>query len=98
VPEFLRAHVESLGDVAGFLTTIAFAPQLALAWRTKGKGLSWAMLVLFGTGVGLWLAYGILLPSRPVILANGLTELQIVSIVLIKGYSGVYMSARRKDR
>ncbi len=95
---FLRAHVETIGSVAGFLTTVSFAPQVVLAWKTKGAGLSWAMLFLFGSGVGLWLIYGVLLPSRPVMLANGFTELQIVAIAGIKLYSGVYMSARRKDR
>jgi MtN3 and saliva related transmembrane protein len=94
---FLRTHVDSIGSIAGILTTVSFAPQLVLAWRTKGEGLSWAMLVLFGSGVGLWLGYGILLPSMPVMLANGFTELQIVLIALIKLFGRVHVGQAERS-
>jgi len=70
--------------VAGILTTISFAPQAIRTWRKAGDGLSWTMLVLFGSGVGLWFVYGWLRNSIPIILANGLTGLQILFILAIK--------------
>ncbi len=76
--------METIGFVAGFLTTFAFAPQVYQTWRTGGRDLSWPMLLLFGTGVALWLVYGMILYSLPIILANGLTAIQIAAIVLLK--------------
>lgn len=75
-------------DVIGFwaavLTTIAFVPQVVRTWRVGGRELSWVTLALFGTGVALWFVYGYRLDSRPLMLANGLTLLQILAIVIIK--------------
>jgi MtN3 and saliva related transmembrane protein len=79
-----RSLIEALGFVAGALTTFAFAPQLLQTWKTGGKDLSWSMLSMFGLGVSLWIVYGVLLEMMPIIVANGLTIVQIAAIVLIK--------------
>jgi MtN3 and saliva related transmembrane protein len=84
VTGWLHAHAEAIGFWAGMLTTSSFAPQLVRTWRTGGQGLSWGMVILFGWGVGLWLVYGLLVNSPPIIFANGLTELQIVLIAALK--------------
>jgi MtN3 and saliva related transmembrane protein len=74
-----------LGLMAGTLTTAAFVPQLAKAWRSKSTGdLSWGMLVTFSTGVLLWLIYGVWIDSLPVILANAVTLLLQAGIVSLK--------------
>jgi MtN3 and saliva related transmembrane protein len=78
------SSVQAIGVCAGALTTVSFAPQLLRAWKTGGEGLSWAMLALFGTGVGLWFVYGILRASFPIVAANGLTEVQVLAIFAIK--------------
>jgi uncharacterized protein with PQ loop repeat len=44
------------------------------------------MLALFGTGVGLWFLYGFLRMSAPVMVANGLTGLEVLLIVSLKGW------------
>jgi MtN3 and saliva related transmembrane protein len=80
----LRSYTEAIGFWAAVLTTIAFAPQVIQAWRTGGEGLSWLMLALFGTGVGLWFLYGLMLMSGPLITANGLTGLQILLLLALK--------------
>jgi MtN3 and saliva related transmembrane protein len=80
----LNGFSEAIGFWAAVLTTISFAPQLVVAWRTGGEGLSWTMLTLFGVGVGLWFLYGLLEMSRPVILANGLTGLQVLALLVLK--------------
>jgi MtN3 and saliva related transmembrane protein len=74
------------GFMAAILTTTAFAPQVVLAWRTGARDLSWAMLALFGTGVGLWLIYGIAVGSWPVITGNALTCIQILLIAVLKAW------------
>ncbi len=63
-----------LGLVAGALTTVAFLPQMFQIWRTKSaKDVSYVMLIIFMSGLLLWLIYGIILGALPVILANGVT-------------------------
>ncbi len=82
--EWLRAHVEAIGSLAAVLTTVAFVPQVVRTWREPGEELSWAMLILFGSGVGLWLVYGFLRFSLPMIFANGVTGALVLLILLIK--------------
>jgi MtN3 and saliva related transmembrane protein len=82
--EWLRLNTEAIGFWAGIFTTSSFAPPVVRTWRSGGHGLSWGMVTLFGVGVGLWLVYGILLGSPPIVLANGLTELQILFIAGLK--------------
>ena len=80
----LSSHTEAIGFWAAILTTVAFAPQVVRTWRVGGKELSWTMLALFGMGVGLWFVYGYLRMSGPLMLANGLTGLQILVILAVK--------------
>jgi MtN3 and saliva related transmembrane protein len=66
--------VESLGYAAGILTTIAFVPQLLKAWRSRSTGdLSLTMLMVFTIGLLLWLVYGAVLASWPILLSNAVT-------------------------
>lgn len=77
--------IETLGFVAGTLTTLSFIPQVARAWRTRSTGdLSLTMLVAFTTGVALWLVYGVALMSWPVIVANGVTLLLSGFLLVLK--------------
>jgi MtN3 and saliva related transmembrane protein len=72
-----------LGYAAGALTTLAFLPQLIKVWKTKStKDISLIMFVVICTGIFLWLVYGLLINSLPIILANVVT-LIIASMILI---------------
>jgi MtN3 and saliva related transmembrane protein len=63
-----------IGSAAAILTTIAFIPQAWKAWHIKHTAdISLGMYVLFTIGVALWLVYGILLESWPIIIANSVT-------------------------
>jgi MtN3 and saliva related transmembrane protein len=71
-----------LGLVAGSLTTISFLPQVFKIWQSKSaKDISLVMCVLFSLGIFLWLIYGLLIGSFPVIMANFIT-LILASIIL----------------
>lgn len=71
-----------LGYPAAFLTTAAFIPQAWQSWRTRDlSGISLPMYALFTMGVALWLAYGLAIGSKPVIVANAVTLL-LASLVL----------------
>lgn len=77
--------IEILGLFAGFCTTASFVPQALKTWRTKSaKDFSWLMLVMFLVGVFLWLVYGVYKNDFPIIAANAVTELLVLSIVVAK--------------
>ena len=72
-----------IGIVAAFCTTVAFVPQIVKLRKQGGRGLSYAMLLLYLTGVLLWLAYGIRIHAAAMMWANGVAAvLVLISIVL----------------
>jgi MtN3 and saliva related transmembrane protein len=74
-----------VGYCAAFSTTVAFVPQAWQSWRTRDlSGISLPMYALFTLGVSLWLAYGILISSTPVILANAITLLLSLLVLGLK--------------
>jgi MtN3 and saliva related transmembrane protein len=74
-----------LGFVAGTLTTLSFLPQVHKAWTTRRCGdLSWGMLLAFGSGVALWLVYGLVLRAAPIIVANLVTFILILVLLALK--------------
>lgn len=76
-----------LGYAAGFFTTVSFVPQLVQIWRSKsGKDISIWMMLLFGVGISSWFFYGIFLVNWPIIVANGVTLLLVVSVITLKIY------------
>ena len=77
--------VDFIGFAAGTLTTISFLPQVVKIWRTRSADdLSMGMFALFGSGVFLWLVYGLALGSLPVIVANAITFALALAIVALK--------------
>ena len=74
-----------LGLVAGSLTTISFFPQLYKAWKSHStKDISLVMYLAFCAGILLWLIYGLLISSIPVIAANAVTLVFTFLILLLK--------------
>lgn len=72
-----------IGSAAATLTTTAFIPQAWKVWRTRHTAdISLGMYILFTLGVALWLVYGILLGSWPIIIANSVTLL-LAGLVLV---------------
>lgn len=72
-----------VGYAAATLTTLAFIPQTLKSWRTRDlSGVSLGMYSLFTLGVALWLLYGVVLESWPIIIANAIT-LGLAGIVLL---------------
>jgi MtN3 and saliva related transmembrane protein len=73
--------------MAAFCTTVSFVPQLAQTLRTKKAGdVAWGMLITFTVGVILWLIYGILIHSLPIIVANTATLSLTLTILVLKIY------------
>jgi MtN3 and saliva related transmembrane protein len=82
-----------VGYLAALLTTVSFAPQAWLTWRTRDvRGISLGMYATFTVGIALWLAYGLLLGAWPLVLANSVTLLLALAILAMKLRYG-----RRRD-
>ena len=76
--------VTLLGLIAGTLTTFAFVPQVVKTWRTKSSGdLSVGTMSMICTGVFLWLLYGLLVGDVPIIAANAVTLVLVVTTFVL---------------
>ena len=76
---------ETLGLVAALLTTASFIPQAIKVIKTKHThDLSLSMYSMFVGGVCLWLTYGFMIDSLPIILANSVTLLLSGTILYMK--------------
>ena len=77
--------VELIGALAGVLTTIAFVPQVLKIWRSgTAEDISLLTFSLYSAGLLLWLLYGIALGSLPLMVANGITFLLTLSVLVLK--------------
>lgn len=75
----------AIGLIAGLCTTAAFIPQVHKAWTTKDThSISLEMFALFTFGIGLWLVYGIMIDSLPVILTNSITLVLAGAVLVMK--------------
>ena len=74
-----------VGLVAGFVTTVAFVPQVWKIWKSKSaKDVSLRTYLAFSTGVALWLVYGVMKQEPPIIIWNAITLVLSVAIVAMK--------------
>ena len=81
--------IEALGLVAGAMTTAAFVPQALRTWRTNSaRDFSLPMLLLFCTGLFLWLVYGLMIASASVVAANAITLPLAAYILWVKLRTG----------
>jgi MtN3 and saliva related transmembrane protein len=77
--------IEILGYISATLTTIAFLPQIIKTIQIKSaKDVSMGMFVLFTIGVFLWIIYGILTKTYPVLIANAVIFCLALAQILLK--------------
>jgi len=90
-PKFRRSEI--VGLLAGFGTTFAAMPDLiAMLRRRSSVGMNPRMATIMGVFQILWVYYGLLILSRPVIVWN-------VIAVLVNSLSvGAYFHFVRKER
>ena len=78
-------YTELIGFLAAIGTTISFLPQALKTIKTKStKDISLSMYLLLCVGLALWLVYGFLIKSLPIIAANTLTLALGVMILFMK--------------
>ena len=74
-----------IGLLAAIGTTSSFLPQAIKTIRTKNtSGISLGMYSLFSFGTLLWFIYGIMGNDLPIIIANGITLVFAVIILVYK--------------
>ncbi len=77
--------IDFIGLLAGACTTAAFVPQVLQVWKTRStKDISLVMYVIFTLGVILWLTYGVAISSLPIIIANCVTLMLAICILVMK--------------
>ena len=80
-------NIEFFGYFAAILTTAAFLPQLIKTLKTKkAEDVSLVTLIMFICGVGSWIIYGYKISSTPILLANIITFLLNLFILISKLY------------
>mgnify|MGYP001269155237 FL=1 len=80
-----KINVEIFGYFAAVLTTIAFIPQLVKTIKSKkADDVSLTTLIMFLTGVGSWIIYGFSINSKPILIANIITFILNLLILIFK--------------
>jgi len=77
--------IELIGSAAAVITTLCWVPQALKVIRTREtRSLSLVMYLMLALGVTLWLAYGLLIVSWPLIVANAITMVLVAVILGMK--------------
>ncbi len=91
IPRLLRSEV--FGFLAGFGTTFAAVPDLvAMLRRRSSAGMNPRMAAIMGVFQILWVYYGLLIASRPVIIWN------VVAVLTNFLSVGAYLYFVRKEK
>src|SRR5262250_3098328 len=90
-PSFMRS--ELLGLLAGYGTTFAALPDwIAMLRRRSSVGMNPRMAAIMGVFQILWIYYGLLIASRPVVVWN------IIAVLVNFVSVGAYFFFRRKEK
>lgn len=78
-------QTELIGSAAALLTTLCWLPQTLRAIRHRDvASLSLVTFTAFSLGIAMWLIYGLLIGSWPVIVANAVSLALNLAIVVQK--------------
>ena len=79
----MDSRIDIIGYVAACFTTFSLLPQIVRIWRRREAGdVSLFMPLMVAVGSVLWLVYGFLIASLPVIAANAVALVIAVVTVL----------------
>ena len=84
-----HSHFESkplqIGYAAAFCGTVSLIPQIIKLWKERSaKAISATMYLIYTFGVVLWLIYGIMINSIPLIIAEIITLVLSIAILIMK--------------
>jgi len=86
VTEFLDAYLTVIvGTIAGLCSTASFVPQVVKSWREGDTGaISKRMYIVTVSAFTLWIAYGLMIWSVPIIVFNTLSLALSGSVLAMK--------------
>ena len=88
-------NVDIFGYFAAILTTAAFLPQLIKTLKTKkADDVSSTTLIMFIIGVFSWIVYGYAISSKPILIANLITLILNLMILISKIYFSKTLNQR----
>ena len=74
-----------IGYVAACLTTLSFLPQAINVIATRNtQGISGLMYIMFVCGLVMWLIYGVMIEDTAVSMANLMTLVFAMPILIVK--------------
>ncbi len=74
-----------LGLTAGFIVVSSFIPQILKGYRTKKlDDLSYLLMSFLGSGMFLWILYGVQIDSIPIIVTNILGVSCNILLIIMK--------------
>ena len=77
--------IDVVGTGAALCSMTSFTPQLVKIWRERdASSVSLRMYAITVTGFALWIAYGLLLKSWPIIGANSVCLIESAAILILK--------------
>lgn len=77
--------VDAVGTGAALCSMASFTPQLVKIWRERdASSVSLRMYMVTVTGFSLWVAYGVLSESWPIIVANSVCLAESAAILVLK--------------
>ncbi len=80
-----KFHYDIIGYLAAFFSTISLLPQIIKLYRERSaQAVSVIMYSLYSVGTVLWLVYGILLNSTPLIITEVITLIFALTILMMK--------------
>jgi MtN3 and saliva related transmembrane protein len=89
--------VTLIGLLAGVLTTGCWLPQVIHTWtRGRSDQISALYLVSFAGGVTCWLAYGLSTGDLPLVLANAVSLVLVMSLAVLKVRHGIVNGVETK--
>ena len=76
---------EIVGTVAGLCSTSSFIPQVVKAWREGDtEAISKRMYIITVSAFSLWIVYGVMIASIPIIVFNAASLLLSGTILVLK--------------
>jgi MtN3 and saliva related transmembrane protein len=77
--------IEWIGAIAATITTLCWFPQtIKIILTRETSAISLIMYLMLALGITLWLVYGLLIGSWPLIGANAVTLVPVLAILAMK--------------
>jgi MtN3 and saliva related transmembrane protein len=81
----MNSWITILGIFAAIGTTGAWLPQVIKTWTSRSaRDFSWGYLMMFSTGVTLWIIYGSMKKDPVIIGANAVTLALVSTVAFVK--------------